>query len=207
MKKEIDPKDTNRAYAFDMWMQSPMPMVTLTKTFDVTRIRRICKRRGMKFNMLLCWCIGKAASKIHEFYLLPEKGKLYEYDRLAINVIVNNINGGISTCDIPYNEDLQKFNTDYISITQEAIQSCKNTTLNDAMVIGTSAMVATELDTITNQYSGIFNNPFLSWGKYKHQLLKTTLPISFQFHHSQMDGGQAALFLNELQKNLYNTSY
>ena len=40
MKQEINPKDTNRAIAFELWTKSPMPMVTLTKTFDVTRLTK-----------------------------------------------------------------------------------------------------------------------------------------------------------------------
>ena len=202
MKQEVNPKDTCRARAFDMWMQSPMPMVTLTKTFNVTRIRKLSKRTGMKFNMLLCWCVGKAASKIEEFYMLPEGGKLYKYDRLAINVILNNAKGGICSCDIPYSEDLQKFNTDYMILTRAASASCESTSLDDSMVIGTSAVVTTELDSIVNQYSGVFNNPFLAWSRFRRCLLKTTLGISFQFHHVQMDGGQAAMFLNELQNTI-----
>ena len=79
MKQEIDPKDTNRKEAFEHWMKSPMPMVTLTKTFDVTRLYKMSKRKGFKFNMLLCWCIAKTASKMEEFYLLPGNGKLYKY--------------------------------------------------------------------------------------------------------------------------------
>ena len=31
MKQEINPQQTNRAQAFELWMKSPMPMVTLTK--------------------------------------------------------------------------------------------------------------------------------------------------------------------------------
>ena len=57
MKQEINPKDTGRAQAFEMWMQSPMPMVTLVKTFDVTHLYKVSKRRDLKFNMLLC-CPG-----------------------------------------------------------------------------------------------------------------------------------------------------
>ena len=53
MKQEINPKETSRAAAFDLWMSSPMPMVTLTKTFDVSRIMKISRRRGWKFNMIL----------------------------------------------------------------------------------------------------------------------------------------------------------
>ena len=63
MRQEINPKETCRAMAFELWMKSPMPMVTFTKTFDVTRLCKVSRRRGMKFNMLLCWCIGKTASR------------------------------------------------------------------------------------------------------------------------------------------------
>ena len=202
MKQEINPKDTGRAQAFEMWMQSPMPMVTLVKTFDVTHLYKVSKRRGLKFNMLLCWCIGKAASQMDEFHLLPEQGKLFRYDRLAINVIVNNSKGGISTCDIPFSDDLTQFSHEYDALTQKAAETCSDITNEEAMIVGTSAMVETELDCIVNQYSGIFNNPFLAWGRYKHGWFKTTLPISFQFHHAQMDGGHAAQFLEELQRRI-----
>ncbi len=53
MKQEINPKDTRRAQAFEQWMKSPMPMVTLTKTFDVTRLRKLSRRRGLNFKKQL----------------------------------------------------------------------------------------------------------------------------------------------------------
>ena len=202
MKQEINPKDTSRSQAFELWMKSPMPMVTLTKTFDVTRLHKVGRRRGVKFNMLLCWCIGKVASRMDEFYLLPEQRKLYKYDRLAINVIVNNKEGGINSCDILYTDDLELFGKNYTNLTQAASTSCKSTFVDDAMVIGTSAMTNTELDSIVNQYTDQFCNPMVLWGRYRKGWLKTTLPISFQFHHVQMDGGHAARFLDELQKTI-----
>ena len=202
MKQVVNPKDTSRAKAFELWMSSPMPMVTLTKTFDVTRLNRTAKRKGLSFNMLLCWCIGNAASRIEEFYMLPEHGKLYKYDRLAINVIVNNCNGGINSCDVPNCDDLEKFNRDYAALTQSASSSCQSTFADDAMVIGTSAVTATGLDSIVNQYTDQFCNPMVMWGRYRKKWLKVTLPISFQFHHVQMDGGHAARFLDELQKTI-----
>ena len=202
MKQEINPKDTSRAQAFELWMKSPMPMVTLTKTFDVTRLRMVSRRRDIKFNLLLCWCIGKAASRMAEFYLLPECGKLYQYDHLAINVIVNNRAGGINSCDIPYTDDLEKFCTDYMALTQSASNSCQSSFVDGAMVIGTSAMTVTQLDSIVNQYTNQFCNPMVMWGRYRKGWLRTTLPISFQFHHVQMDGGHAARFLDGLQKTI-----
>jgi chloramphenicol O-acetyltransferase type A len=185
-----------------MWMKSPMPMVTLVKTMDVGPLLKFSRKTGMKFNVLLCWCIGRAASMVDEFYLLPEGGKLYKYDSLAINVIVNNKDGGINSCDIPYSDDLEKFNVDYLAMTQSASATCHSTFVEDAMVIGTSAMAATELDCIVNQYTDMFCNPMVMWGKYRKGWFKVTLPISFQFHHVQMDGGHAAHFLEELQQTI-----
>ncbi|MBR1542459.1 MAG: chloramphenicol acetyltransferase [Bacteroidaceae bacterium] len=204
MKQEIDPKDTNRKEAFEHWMKSPMPMVTLTKTFNVTRLYELSKRKGYKFNMILCWCIAQAASKMEEFYLLPENGKLYKYDHLAINMIVNNIKGGLSFCDIASNDNLEEFNANYLYLTKTSMETCQDILDSEAVIVGTSALVGTELDSIVNQYSGIYNNPFMAWGRYRKGWFKTTLPISFQFHHVQMDGQQATRFLEELQ-NVINT--
>ena len=202
MKQEIDPKSTNRAMAFELWMKSPMPMVTLTKTFDVTRLYKVSRQRRLKFNMLLCWCIGKAASKIEEFYMLPQNGKLYKYDRMAINMIAENIKGGLSFCDIAVTDDLEQFNANYLHLTKTISQTCQDILDDEAVIVGTSALTGTELDTIVNQYSGIYTNPFLAWGRYRKHWFKTTFPISFQFHHAQMDGGHATRFLEELQKTI-----
>ena len=85
MPKAVDPKTTSRAAAFDLWMNAPNPMVTFFKTLDVTPLIRRSRRSGLKFNMLLCWCIGRAASVIREFYTLPVGRELLQYDTIAVN--------------------------------------------------------------------------------------------------------------------------
>ena len=204
MKQELDPSCTSRAVAFELWMKSPMPMVTFTKTFDVTRLYKISRRRRLKFNMLLCWCIGNAASRIEEFYMLPQHGKLFKYDRMAINVIVDNVMGGLSFCDIAVTDDLEQFNANYLHLTKTISHTCRDILDDEAVIVGTSAVTGTELDSIVNQYSDQFCNPMVMWGRYRKKWLKVTLPISFQFHHAQMDGGHAARFLEELQKVINN---
>ena len=202
MRQEINPKETSRAYAFEMWMKAPMPMVTFFKTLDVTRLLKLSKKRNLKFNMLMCWCIGKAASTIKEFYLLPEAGKLMQFDSLAVNTIVLNKENEVSSCDIPFCEDLSLFNEQYLKLTKEVAETCRNHDLPDSMVIGTSALAQYDIDGAVGMYSGIFNNPFLIWARYRRSFFRTTLKVSFQFHHTQMDGAQAARFLDELQRTI-----
>ena len=202
--KEVNPKETTRAYAFETWMNAPMPMVTFFKTVDVTRLAHISKRTGLKFNMLMCWCIGRAASRVKEFYLLPVGRKLMQYDRLAVCTIVANREGEVSSCDVPFSTDLKQFNENYLRLTKQVAESCQNHDLTDCMVIGTSALAHYEIDGAVGMYSGVFNNPFLIWGKYKRRLWKRTLIVSFQFHHTQMDGAHAACFLDNLQREIRN---
>ena len=198
--REVNPKETSRAYAFEMWMNAPMPMVTFFKTLDVSNLVKISRKKRLKFNMLMCYCIGKAASKVKEFYMLPVGKKLMEYDSIAVNTIVANSAGEVSSCDIPFSVNLQQFNNDYLCLTRGTAKSCTDHDLShQSMVIGTSALAQYEIDGAVGMYSGVFNNPFLIWGKYRHRWFTTSLIISFQFHHTQMDGAHASKFLDGVQ--------
>lgn len=201
--REVDPKSTSRALAFELWRGAPMPMVTLIKTLDVTALVRRSRKRGYKRNMLLCWCVGKAAAGMEDFYLLPVGDKLMQYERLAVNTVVATRDGGIATCDIPVSADLEQFNQDYLNLTGKVWERGESYELGeDYMVIGTSALAGYEIDGAVNLYAGCYNNPFLIWGKYRKRWLRATLPVSFQFHHTQLDGIPAAEYLERLQREI-----
>lgn len=204
MAREIHPQDTTRAAAYELWMKAPNPMVTFFKTLDVTNLIRVSRKRHLKFNMLLDYCIGKAAVSIKEFYLLPVGEVLMQYDTIAVNTIVKNKDGNVSSCDILYTEDLETFNLDYLNYTAQTAGTAQDRDLSaDSMVIGTSAIVDTEIDGAVGMNSGIFNNPFIIWGKYRRKWFRYDLPISFQFHHTQMDGAHAGRFLENLQREIH----
>lgn len=203
MGKEINPQETTRAAAYELWMKAPNPMVTLFKTLDVTNLVRCSKKKQLKFNMLINYCIGKAATTVKEFYVLPVGDKLIQYDTLAINTIVKNKDDELSSCDICQSDDLIIFNQEYMKYTSQVVESCEDRDLsNESMVIGTSAIVNTEIDGAVGTNSGIFNNPFIIWGKFRKKRLRYYLPVSFQFHHTQMDGAHAGRFLANLQKEI-----
>ena len=98
--------------------------------------------------------------------------KLYQYTNdekiistIAVNTIVKNKTGEVSSCDILYTDNLEKFNADYLEYTIWVAENCQDRDLSDnSMVIGTSAIVDTEIDGAVGMNSGIFNNPFIIWG-------------------------------------------
>lgn len=202
MKQEIAPKDSPRGQAFELWKTAGMPKVTIFKTLNVGRLVVASRRNDMKFNMLMCWCIGRAALNIREFYTLPAGGRLWQYDRLAVKVVVKT-SGGVRLCDIPFADNLRQFNADYLRLTRLVQDTDKDHLLGDEyMTIDTSALTECEIDGVVSVYSELFTNPFVAWGRYRRKLFKTMLPVSFQFHHAQMDGFEAARYLNALQETI-----
>lgn len=196
MPRFLLPGQTARATAFSLWKDSAMPMVTLTKTFDVSALQG-----QPHVNACLVWAIGQAASRIPEFYLLPESDGFFAYERLAVNVIVKTESGGICDCLIPWKPDFTAFLQDYLRLTRRAATSGECPGIegaDDCMVIGTSALTVTELDSAVNACSP-WPNPYLIWGRIRTD---ATLPVSFQFHHAQMDGYEAAAFLEALQQSI-----
>lgn len=188
-------------------MKSPNPMVTMFKTMDVTNLIKVSRKSKLKLNMLIDYCIGRAAVSIKEFYILPTGDKLIQYDEIAVNTIVKNKDGEVSSCDLLYGEDLCRFNEQYLKYTVQTEQSGQDRDLSEnCMVIGTSAIIDTELDGIVGMNSGIFNNPFLFWGRYRKKWFRYYLPLSFQFHHTQMDGAHAGAFLEKLQNEINRIS-
>ena len=201
--KEVNPQETTRAYAFEMWMKAPNPMVTFIKTIDITRLVKVSRHKRLKFNMLLDWCIGKAAASIKEFYLLPVGDKLIQYDSIAVNTIVKNKTGEVSSCDILFHDNLSDFNAEYLKYTSQVAETSQDRDLSEeSMVIGTSAIIDTQIDGAIGMNSGIFNNPFIIWGRYKKRFFRYYLTLSFQFHHTQMDGAHAGKFLANLQNEI-----
>ena len=87
--REVDPLTTKRWRSWELYHQAPMPMVTIFQTLDITNLMR-WQKRGYKMNMLLCYCIGKAAQCCEEFYLLPQGERMLAYDQIGISVIVAN---------------------------------------------------------------------------------------------------------------------
>ena len=199
--REINPKATTRAQQFEIWKNAPNPMLVFVKKLDVTKLLKISKKKHLKFNMLMDYCIGKAAINQKEFYLLPVGDKLMQFDKIAVNTMVKNHTGEVSSCDIEFSVDFNNYCKDYLKYTYQVANSCMDRDISEeCMVIGTSAIVDTELEFAGGMYSGKYNNPYIIWGRYSRRLFKYYLNLSFQFHHAQMDGAHAAQFLNKIQQ-------
>ncbi len=205
--KEIDPKETKRASAYAAWMNAPMPMSTIFKTLDVSGIYKASRGPVYDFDILLSYCIGKAASQVTEFYMLPTETSMAAYEQVAIRTAVLNREGFVSSCDIPFSWELRQFIQDYMALSKLVFETAGPRYLTDeSMVIGTVALPDVEIDGSVNGYDGRTFNPILTWGKPRKRRFskKALLSITLQFHQAQMDGVHAAAFLQALGRETKN---
>ncbi len=73
---------------------------------------------------------------------------------------------------VPFSDDLQLFNEDYLKLTTEVAQSCENHDLTESMVIGTSALAQYEIDGAVGMYGGIFKQSVYNRGKVRKGFFK-----------------------------------
>lgn len=198
--KILDPEDTHRALAHKRWHTSPMPMISITKTFDLTHLMRFQRRKGCKLYPLMLHCIGAAAKDIKEFYYTVFPDRVEEYDKLVVQGIIADDRGDFYFCDIPYTDNLEDFLSTYTRQVAIVKETHDNYFHEDHALIGTSCIASLEFDSCCNQYVPEYPTPFLCWGKYRKSWFRTTLPITIQVNHQQMDGGHIAVFFNRLQE-------
>lgn len=196
----IDPETTPRAQSYKDFVTAPMPMVTLFKELDVTRLVRKSKQ-GYKYNMLMAYCIGQAAKRMPEMLLQMCDKTMLKYEKFAIDIIVSNKKGMLNYVDIPIVDDLDTFNQSYLQRTKQAAENCENLYVTDASIICTSALVKYEFDGLVNLYHCLYDHPYLVWGKYIKKWFRYKQKMSFQWHHIILDGGHACRFMEELQKS------
>ncbi|MFR6448476.1 MAG: hypothetical protein ACLUN8_01390 [Peptoniphilus grossensis] len=68
MAREVQIKGSKREEAFKLWIKAPNPMVTFFKNIDISNLVKFSNKKNMKLNILINYCIGKAAFDIKEFY-------------------------------------------------------------------------------------------------------------------------------------------
>lgn len=198
----VTPKEANREIQCEMWKDAVVPTVMVGRLFNLTHVVRKSRRTGVKLHALMMYCVGMAVRNIPQFYYLYDQGNFRLYDSLNVQTVVLNKNNTLNFCDVPFSENFDEFYENYKRNMAIVYNTCENLFNESSMSVATSAVVQTELDSLSNQYTG-WHNPFVAWGRYRRNFWgRCRAQIFLQFDHRQMDGLHVAAFYNNLQRIL-----
>lgn len=199
----VDVEKSSRKYAYEKFIDAKNPMMTMTSKVDITRLYKLSKK-GFKLNCLLMYAIIKAAEKNERFYYELKGRQLVKFDKLSSNVVIYGDDGELYYVSVPDCENYLLFEKTYIDLVGKCKKECCHYYLDDAALLGTSAVVSSTFESIVCGYTEDFLSHFLTWGKYEKRLNKVNLNISFRFHHALLDGRDVGEFFADLKMFIAN---
>lgn len=199
-KMLLDPLKTKRASAWKIYKDYPVQTVLILKKVDITNLVKLSKK--YKLNMLLCYCLGKSANEIEEFHYRLSENKFYKFDNMCVNMVIKGKDNSIYLCDVPFNDNFNKFCENYKDYVGESHEQNKNISLKDCASISTSNLSSYSFDACLNPSCQAFNVPLFIWSKYYTKKFRKFINISFQFNHIQMDGEHVITFFKNLEYNI-----
>lgn len=180
-------------------------MVHITVTLDISHLVLLCKKnKHIPLNAALCYCIGKAANQVKECHLLLKGEEIIWSDIVNVQTIVKDKEGQLRFCDLPANDNLEEYVSQYYRLVKEVKEKCDNHFEEDRIFVGTSCVsTRMPIDCCVNQWNDSFQNLFLMWGAYKKCFFrKYKLTMTMQFHHVQINGGEVCKYFEILQKEI-----
>lgn len=203
IKEKVNLKKFERVEQYNRFIKEKTPSVCVTGCFDVTNLYKI-KKRGHSFNCLMCYCIQQAGQNVKEFHYAIKEDGLYYYKNVKTNAVIDGIDGQLYYGDYKYNEKFDDFEKEYQRVNEYCSKNCMHLQEDTGALLSTSAVIGYPFTSITLGLSDTFWDNFLMWGKYEKKLFKVKLNVTLRFHHATIDGQRAAIFFNELQKQINN---
>lgn len=149
--------------------------------------------------MLLSWCIARAASGFPEFFRIPCSDGFLSYDQIGAVLEAVFSSGKENVTFIPYHEKLKETLQALETIRQIQKTEGYYNVPEDYMILQCGSL-PTDHASVTSASVNSSAFPYFIWCEVQDD---GSLPVSFIFHHAQMDGYEAAVFLETLQNVIF----
>ena len=198
-KRLVDVKKYKFKDMFERFIKEKNPAMCVSGCFDVTSIFKLKDKH--RFNVMMCYCVAKAAQNIEEFhYSIGADKKLYFYSNVKINFGVKAKDGIPYWGDVVYNDSFTDFAKEYERVRKYCYQNCKYYQVDNGALLSTSAVTNYPFTSFSIANSDVFWDSFLLWGQYYEDKKRIKLNMTLRFHHAILDVEHVGNFFNELQK-------
>lgn len=189
--------------------EGPGQEMTCSCILDVTGLIQTSRRKNLEPDMLMAYCIGRAASTVEGFCQLPAADGLAQNRPVAVGISVENADGGTNFCDILYEADLDRFCIGYRWHRKQAVLSCRDRDLSaNCVVIRTAAYPGVWDISDKGLGLGCKEGPSVCWGKYLRRrwdrVTQYFLKAYFKYNCALVNDTQTDAFLLALRYEAEN---
>jgi len=203
--KELDIRRWNRKDLYTVFRSMQFPHFSVNSELDVTALRRFAEKEGLSFHGLMLYLVCRAANEVRAFRLRIRGKKVIEHESIHIAPTLSWKEDLFTFCSVPYTPEPRRFLRE-AEAAQSRARAMDKLNLEDDARIGDGAVYASCLPWL--HLTGA-TNPFFSaddcvprvlWGKYIKRGRRLVLGVSIQCHHALVDGRDAAVFVQKMQK-------
>ncbi|MDD3126752.1 MAG: chloramphenicol acetyltransferase [Candidatus Izemoplasmatales bacterium] len=181
------------------------PFFNICANVEVTNLVEYANRNGFPFFATFLFLVMKTINKTLEFrYRIRENGVVL-HDVVHPSYTVMTDEKLFRFVTTLYVSDMREFIT---NVTNDIFKSKKTISLEDAEgvddLVYISSLKWVSFTSVSHPYDNkkIDSFPRVTWGKYYTDNNKIIIPVSVAAHHALCDGEHAAIFLNDLQKEI-----
>lgn len=184
--------------------EGPGQEVTCSCILDVTGLIQAGRRKNLEPDMLMAYCIGKAASMAEGFCRPPGMDGLAQNRAVAVGISVENADGGTNFCDIFFEPDPDRFVSGYRWHRNQAVLNCRDRDLSaNCVVIRTAAYPGVWDIGDKGLGLGCKEGPSVCWGKYLrrrwNRATQYLLKVYFKYSGELVNDTQSDAFLLALK--------
>lgn len=200
----IDLQSWNRGQMFYYFSKMAPTGYSLTVNVDVTKLKAVCKEKGIKFFPAYLWLVTKNLNRRTEFKVAEKDGKLGFYDTLTpLYAAFHEDDKTISFMWTEYSDDFMTFYERYLENGRLYGENhgvlCQPQTPPppNAYTVSCLPWVSFSHFSVTSFENKPYYFPSVEAGKYFTEGGRLLMPLSITCHHATTDGYHVKRFLED----------
>ena len=200
---KIDLNNWSRAELFNMYIENMRIVMSLTVETDVTQLIRFTKKNSLKFYPCMVWIVSKIVNCHDEFkYGWDSSGNLIRWNCVFPSYVnFSKEDESFTKLVTPFSEDIFSFYSDVINDREKYRKVrgiAKNQPPNFFDVSCLPWVHYSHFDLHVFD-EGKYLAPVITWGQFKPDGDRVTLPLTMNIHHAVADGFHLSRFFCEVQ--------
>lgn len=205
MRKEIDKKNWQRNWQFQLFYPMSYPYLNVTAPINIDYLVMLAKEMHISFYALMSYITMKTIQEIDEFKYVIDNGKIYKYDVINMSFTVLNKEQQVRFSPVvEFDQDLFTFLERFLMAKKMGKEEIVSQEYLENNLVYITCLPWMRITSITHPTDETNKDsiPRICWGKYFKTCDGYNIDMSIQVNHAFQDGYHLGLFYDGLERNI-----